>query len=111
MKEYYSIQLEDEEAQALLDISLLTGEPVRSIPFLSDIDKAIENFDFKSKETFWYENYHVIGLYFYRTDLIELPENIGEMSYLRFIVINTSQIQTLLSNFKSPYQIYIFIYL
>ena len=111
MKEYYSIQLEDEDAQALLDITLLTNEQVRSILFPGDINTAIENFDFRSRETYWYENHHVIGLCFDHTGLNELPESIGKMSCLRFLVIHSSQIQTLPFTFKKLHNLeYLFFY-
>jgi hypothetical protein len=88
MKEYYLIQLEDEEAQVLLDITLLTDGTVKPFPFPGDIDIALENYHFESDETFWYDSNHVIGLYFSDSKLTELPQSIGNLSQLRFLIIN-----------------------
>ncbi|MBY9005991.1 MAG: leucine-rich repeat domain-containing protein [Candidatus Lokiarchaeota archaeon] len=43
----------------------------------------------------------MVGLYFDRTNLKELPESIGKMSCLRFLVLNSSQIQTIPRTFKN----------
>ncbi len=93
MKEYYSISLEDEEAQALLDITLLTDEPIKSFHFNGNIDGAIEVDELDYREMFWYDNHHVIGLYFSDSKISILPESLGNLSFLRFLVINSSSIQ------------------
>ena len=64
MKEYNSILLEDNEVEFLLDITQLTGEIFRAVSFPGDIDTALENYQFESNETFWYESNHIIMLYF-----------------------------------------------
>ena len=77
MKEYYSIPLEDEDAQVLLDITLLTNESVKPVLFAGDINTAIEDSDPKSREIFYYDNHNVVGLYFSNSKLKRLPETIG----------------------------------
>ena len=54
MKEYYSIQLEDEEAEAILKITEIIDEPLKPIPFQGKIDKAIEDTSFDDPATFWF---------------------------------------------------------
>ncbi|NVM37820.1 MAG: leucine-rich repeat domain-containing protein [Candidatus Lokiarchaeota archaeon] len=99
MKKYYSIPLEDEEAQALLDISrLMDDKPVMSVLFSDDIDSALEKVDFGA--TFWYHNNHVIGLSFLNSKFKHLPESIGNLSYLRFIFIEDGPFQDIPINFK-----------
>ncbi len=110
MREYYSIPLEDEEAQALLDISLLTEQPVKAIPFPGDINTAIENYELGSSETYWYENQHIIGLYFKSSELEVLPESIGNMSYLRFLSIEVCKFQTLPLSFKNLHNLEVLIF-
>ncbi len=83
MKEYYSIQLEDEEAQTLLDVSrLMDDEPVKSVPFPGDIDSALDDVDIGA--TYWYENNHVVGLRFLQSKLKKLPKNIGTNGLFHF---------------------------
>ena len=99
MKEYYSIPLEDEEAQVLLDISrLMDDKPVKSVPFPGDFDSALDDVDFGA--TFWYENNHVVGLCFLHSKLNSIPKSIGNLSYLRFIFIEESPIKSIPSTFK-----------
>ena len=110
MKEYYSIPLEDVEAQALLDISrLMDDKPIKSIPFPGDIDSALDNVDFGA--AFWYENYHVVGLCFFDSKLKTLPESIGSLSYLRFIFIEETPINFIPTNFKELHELEQFIYI
>lgn len=110
MKEYYSIPLEDAEAQVLLDITQLTDEPVKPVSFPGDIDTAIENFHFEANETFWYESNHVIGLYFSDSKFEKLPKSIGNLSYLRFFVINQCQVQYLSSAFKDLHNLELLVF-
>ncbi len=84
MKEFNSIPLEDEEAQFLEEISLLTKEPIKSLPFPGDFYKALKSPE-KRFITFWYENNHIIGLNFRNSDLKKIPESIGNLFHLRFL--------------------------
>ncbi len=101
MREYYSIPLEDEEAQALLDISLLTEQPVKGIPFPGNIHNALKNIVLGKGEVFWYENHRIIGLYFSRSNFTQFPESIGNLIYLRFLSIHNCKFQTIPLTFKN----------
>ena len=103
MKKYHKIKLEDAEAQVLLDISQLTGEPVKAVQFPGDIDTAKEDLDILKLgfgEYFWYENQHIVGLYFCVSNVKSLPESIGNLSYLRYLIIESSLVQNIPSSLK-----------
>lgn len=100
MKEYYSIPLEDDEAQTILEIDQLIDEPVKPVQFPGDIDIAMEEHRFDVTATFWYENHHVVGIFFLSTKLKRLPDSIGNLSFLRYLIIISSQIQYIPSTFK-----------
>jgi len=87
MKEYNSILLEDDEAQFLEEITFLIKEPIKSILFPGDVDTALKS-PRKANITFWYEGNHIIGLYFRHSNLINLPESIGKLTNMKFLILN-----------------------
>ena len=87
MTDNYSCILEDEDAQALRDISAFTGKAIATIPFKGEIDKALRGFDYSNKEACWHEDNHVVGLFFNHSELELLPESIAKLTSLRFLII------------------------
>lgn len=95
MQEYNSIKLGESEVEFLLELTQLTGEPVKAIPFPEDIDIAMEEHPFDASTTFWYKDNHIIGLIFLDSELESLPKNIGNLSYIRYLIIISCKIQNI----------------
>lgn len=99
MKEYNSILLDDTEVQTLLDISQLTNRPVKPVPLPNDLDPTRDDSTFG--EAFWFEDNHVVGLLFMYSFLKTLPKSIGNLTYLRYLIIYDSPIQNIPSTLKN----------
>ena len=99
MKEYNSIQLEDREAQVLMDISKSSNNPIKPIPLEKDIDP--ETMYIPDEDSFFFEENHVIGLTFVCSELKNLPRSIGNFKFLRFLIIRDSLVQSIPSSIRN----------
>jgi len=100
MKDINSILLEKKEGQIITKIIKIIKGSVKAIPFSGNIDSAVGDTSFTDTLTFWYENSHIVGLFFLSTELEKLPESIGNLTHLKFLVIVSSQIQEIPTDLK-----------
>ena len=105
MKEIYSVQLEDEDADALLEITKLIEGSIKGIPFSDDIENDLSKASFMDDLAFWYEDTHVVGILFIYTDIERLPDCIGNFKHLKFLTIFSSKIQYIPTDLKKLRQL------